>query len=261
MKRMENLVTVVTAGGQPISRGIAVRYAAEGARVYIVDCDCEAGEAAAMEAGSNARFLEADICQRQAARKVMDAVGEEHGRIDALVIGGEDAPGADSWAPLESKTAEDFNRALANDVYGALWALQAALPWMQTRGGSIITLFSPFGEYASRYVGEHMTARWGLLGLARTAGHEWGRYQIRVNTLVPLADTPAFRSYRERDLAAVEQRVQQTALKRVGDPVRDIGGAAVFLATDDTRFLTGQIVYADGGSFMTTPVFEPVWTA
>jgi 3-oxoacyl-[acyl-carrier protein] reductase len=257
MRRLEGKIAVVTSGGQPIAAGIAVRFAQEGATVVILDGDGVAG--ARVAAGGDVQFLAAASDDKAALTAAIAEVGERYGRIDALVVGGEDAPGPDRWAPLEQKTDADFAQCLGSDVYGALWAMQAAFPYMKENGGSIICVFSPFGEYASQHVGDHMAGRWGAVGLARTAAHEWGRHQIRVHTLVPMADTPAFRTYRERDPEAVDARIQDTALKRIGDPVRDIGGAAVFLASDDTRFLTGQMVYADGGDFMTAPVFEPVW--
>jgi NAD(P)-dependent dehydrogenase (short-subunit alcohol dehydrogenase family) len=258
MNRMSGKLAVITAGGQAIARGIAARFAEEGATVIVVDRDAEAGHQTVAQAGRDTHFLEADIRDRAAIAGALSEVGRQYGRIDALVIGGEDAPPPESWNPLESKTEAELDQALRNDVHGTLWTLQAALPWMRERGGAVLMLFSPFGQYASRFIGEHMAGRWGALGLARSAGHEWGRYQIRVNTLVPLADTPVFREYRRRHPEAVDQRLRHTALKRAGDPVRDIGGAAVFLCTDDTRFVTGQVVYADGGGFMTTPVFEPL---
>lgn len=261
MSRLQGKIAVVTSGGQPIAAGIATRFAQEGAVVVILDGDEAAGRHTVGEAGAGVEFMFAASDDKAALSDAIARVGKRYGRIDALVVGGEDAPGPDAWAPLEQKSDADFARHLGSDVYGALWAMQAAFPFMKAEGGSMICIFSPFGEYASQHVGDHMTARWAAVGLARTAAHEWGRHQIRVHTLVPMADTPAYRAYRERDPDAVDARVQDTALKRIGDPVRDIGGAAVFLASDDTRFLTGQMVYADGGDFMTAPVFEPVWDA
>ncbi len=259
MNRLEGKIAVVTAGGQAIAAGIATRFAREGAKVVVLDGDEAVGRRTVEAAGANAEFAKAAVDDKAALTAAIAEAGRRHGRIDILVVGGEDAPGPETWSPLEEKTDADFARSLGADVYGALWAMQGVFPFMKDGGGSIICIFSPFGEYASRHVGDHMAGRWGAIGLARTAAHEWGRHQIRVHTLTPLADTPAFQAYRERDSANVDARVQDTALKRMGDPVEDIGGAAVFLASDDTRFLTGQMVYADGGDFMTTPVFEPVW--
>jgi len=261
MDRLKNMVAVVTAGGQPIAAGIAIRFAQEGAIVVVVDGDEAAGQATVKAAGGRAEFIKATVDDKAQITAAIKAAGDRHGRIDTLVVGGEDAPGPDRWAPFEEKTDADLAAALNQDVWGAFWSMQAAFPYMKAKGGSIICIFSPFGEYASQHVSDHLAGRFGTIGLVRSAAHEWGRHQIRVHSLTPLADTPAFRAYRERDPQVVDGRVRDTALQRMGDPIRDIGGAAVFLASDDTRFLTGQMVYADGGECLTAPVFEPVWDA
>ena len=98
-----------------------------------------------------------------------------------------------------------------------------------------------------------------MFGLARSIANEWGRYQIRANVLVPLADTSGYQTYRSRGADLVDWRLSKTPMRRAGDPVKDIGGAAVFLASDDTRYVTAQVVYADGGAFLSTPVIEAVW--
>lgn len=93
-------------------------------------------------------------------------------------------------------------------------------------------------------------------GLARSLAAEWGQYQIRVNTLVPSARTPGFDAYRARNPQVVDWNVSKTPMQRVGDPVRDVGGAAVFLASSDSQYLTGSMIFADGGAFLTAPVVD-----
>ena len=189
----------------------------------------------------------------------VENVGRKHGRIDVMILGGEDLPDAGHWKPLEEKRDEEFSASLNRDIWGSLSALRAALPYMRELGESIIFMFSPFGQYSSRHIGDQMASRWGALGVARTVANEWGRFGIRANILVPLADTPGFRAYRLRGPEEVDWRISVTPMQRVGDPVKDIGGAALFLASDDTRYVTAQVVYADGGSFLSTPVVEAVW--
>ena len=263
MGRLQGKVAVITAGGQTIGRGIAMYFAKEGAKIVIVDGDQRAGETIVAELNAlpaSAVFLCADLGVKTQAAQAIATAAAAFGRIDILIIGAEEEP--QSWQPLESKSDAALDQALGNDVHGALWTMQAAFPHLRDAGGgAIVMLFSNFGECASRFVGEHMAARWGALGLARTAGHEWGRYQIRVNTLVTFADTPAYRAYRDQHKELSERRLQGTAMQRAGDPELDIGGAALFLASDDCRYVTGQVLYADGGQFMTAPVFEPVFEA
>jgi NAD(P)-dependent dehydrogenase (short-subunit alcohol dehydrogenase family) len=88
----------------------------------------------------------------------------------------------------------------------------------------------------------------------RAVAAEWG--PVRANMLVPFADTPGFQAFRARNPAEVDFRISTTAMKRLGDVVKDIGGAAVFLGSDDTQYVTGMMVYADGGAFLIAPAIE-----
>lgn len=257
MGRLQDKVAIINPGGQSISAGIATRFAQEGAKVALLDGDASAGEKTARAIG--AEFTRVDPSNQAALTSAVQRVGEKHGRIDVIVVGGDDMSGAAAWKPVEEMTDTEFKAAMDRDVWGALWTLRAALPYMRQHGASIIFIFSPFGQYASRHVGDQMTSRWGALGLSRTIANEWGRFGIRTNTLVPLANTPGYQAYRARGPQTVDQRLSATPMKRAGDPVKDIGGAALFLASDDTRYLNGQVVHADGGSFLSTPVVEAVW--
>lgn len=257
MGRFDGKVVVVTAGGQAIGAGIATRFVQEGAKVLIFDEDAAAGSQVADAIG--ATFVAANLDDKGSVTAAIDSIGQEHGNIDAMVFGGEDLPDAEHWKPFEEKTDAEFKEALDRDVWCAIWILRAAFPYMRDRGASLIFLFSPFGLFASRNIGDEMTGRWGALGLSRSIANEWGRYQIRANVLAPLVDTPGYQAYRARGPELVDWRVSKSPMRRVGHPVKDIGGAALFLASDDTRYVTGQWVYADGGNFLSVPVVEAVW--
>jgi hypothetical protein len=88
----------------------------------------------------------------------------------------------------------------------------------------------------------------------RAVASEWG--PVRANMLVPFADTPGFRAFRERNPQEVDSRIRMTAMRRIGDPVKDIGGAAVFLGSSDTQFVNGMMVHADGGAHLIAPAIE-----
>ena len=257
MGLLQNAIAVVGSGGQAIGAGIAQRFSQEGARVFIVDNDAIAGQSVAKACGGE--FVKADAMDKDAVAHAMESIGRQHGRIDIMVIGGEDMTGSDQWKSLEEMSDADLKMTVDRDIWGTLWMLKAALPYMRIHGASVICMFSPFGQYASRHIGDQMTGRWGALGLARTAANEWGKYGIRINTLVPLADTPAFQAYRKRGPEFVDARINVTPMRRMGDPVKDIGGAAVFLASNDANYLTGQVIFADGGNFLSSPVIEAVW--
>ena len=257
MGRFDNKIVVISAGAQPLGAGIATRFAQEGAKVMLLDEDTDSGRKFAATIG--ATFVAAKLSDKASLTRAIEGIGKAHGRLDAMVLGAEDIPSADHFKPLEEKTDADFKQALDRDVWGALWLSKAAFPFMKTNGASLIFMFSPFGQFASRNIGDDITGHWGALGLSRNIANEWGRYQIRANVLIPLANTPGFQAYRARGEQLVDWRLSKTPMKRTGDPVRDIGGAALFLASDDTRYVTGQWVYADGGSFLCAPVAEAHW--
>jgi NAD(P)-dependent dehydrogenase (short-subunit alcohol dehydrogenase family) len=106
-------------------------------------------------------------------------------------------------------------------------------------------------------MGAYNTAAWALVGLTRTAAVDWGQYQIATNLLLPLADTPEYRGYHARRAKLLDLLVTQIPLGRVGDPIEDVGGAAVFLASDAVNFVNGEIVYGDGGEHTAGPVLNP----
>ena len=132
---------------------------------------------------------------------------------------------------------------------------------MQARGGgSIIALGSTYGFYTQRYIADYKAAKAALYGLVLSAAHEWGPFGIRANLLETAADTEEFRAFRSCREHEVATRLALLPLRRMGDIERDIGGAALFLASDDSRYLTGEVVHADGGEHLSVPVFEPETT-
>ena len=142
--------------------------------------------------------------------------------------------------------------------YESLWMMQAVFPVMrQGGGGSIIALGSTYGHFTQRFIADYKAAKEAVKGLVLSAAQEWGPYNIRVNILEAALDSTEFQNYKAGHKARVDDAIAIVPMRRMGDPVRDIGGAAVFLASDDSRYLTGEIVHADGGEHLSAPVFEP----
>jgi NAD(P)-dependent dehydrogenase (short-subunit alcohol dehydrogenase family) len=207
-------------GGDEIGRGIAKRFTREGARVSITD----------------------------------EADGAVPGALDILVI---NLLGAPHLAPLEEQSEAAFSVAMQR-VAETARAMRSALPELQRRGGRIVLIGHRYGETVSEGIGAYSAAAFALVGLMRTAAVEWGKYGITTNLLLPFADTAEFRAAREKRPKIIELMVSQTPLKRAGDLVEDIGGVAVFLASEDAAFVNGQIVYADGGQHVAGPVLNPI---
>jgi NAD(P)-dependent dehydrogenase (short-subunit alcohol dehydrogenase family) len=242
--------TALIFGADEITSGIATRYLQEGASVRVVDTDA----ALAGFAAGAGQFPVASRKPALIAAAVRQALGDAN--LDILVIGGGDLPTEAQWQAIDAVDPATIAAGTDRETAAALAAVQAAGPALKENGGAIVFLFNPASLYSEGGWGDAAMLHHAKRGLARTLASEWGQYQIRVNTLAPLARTSAFEAYRARNSQEVDWRISKVAMQRVGDPVKDIGGAAVFLASDDTRYLTGSIIFADGGNFLTTPVIE-----
>jgi NAD(P)-dependent dehydrogenase (short-subunit alcohol dehydrogenase family) len=211
--------TALIVGGDEIGRGIAKRFTRAGAAVSVSD----------------------DLTSAAAG--------------DVLVV---NTLGAPAIGALEAQTEASFDAALAR-VSQAATLMRAALPAMRERsGGRVILVGHRYGETVSDGIGPYNAAAYALLGLARTAAVEWGKYGVTTNVLLPFADTAELRAAHERRAKIIDLFIGQTALGRAGDPVEDIGGAALFLASADGAFVNGQVIYADGGQHIAAPVLSPV---
>lgn len=259
MDQLKGKVAVVTGAAGSIGRGIAIRFAREGAKVGLIDTDAAKGSDLVRQietAGGTAQFFQADVTAENDAKRAIDGAVKAYGRIDVLANSNwAQAP----WKPLAEKAAADFTGAINRNLFGALYSMRGAYPHMKQQGGGrIINVGSPYGATTFNNVTDAITADWALQGLTRATAVEWAISNILVNFLSPaLVDIPEFQAFRATDPAYIDRVLAQTALKRLGDPIEDIGGAAMFLASDEACFVTGHPVYADGGQFISSAVFAP----
>ena len=143
-------------------------------------------------------------------------------------------------------------------VRATLAAMRSALPALRASGrGRVLLVGHRYGESVSEALGAYNAAAWSLVGLARTAAVEWGQYQITTNVLIPLASTVEFEAARSKRPAIIDRFVGQLPLRRVGDPVEDVGGAAALMACDAMCFVNGEVIHADGGQHVAGPVLNP----
>lgn len=259
MGQIEGQVAIVTGGGTGIGEAIAQRFGREGATVLAVDADRAAAErvaAAITKAGGKAAAIQGDVAKDSVARTIADEALKTHGRIDILVNA--QFP-ISAWATLDEKPATDFETILSATVGGAVRAMQAVYPQMKKQGsGRIVNVGSLYGATANEGVSDAVTADGALANLSRAVGVEWARHGILVNYLqAAMPDIPAFQKYRREKGAIVDHLIANTPMQRVADPIEDIGGAAMFLVSDEACFLVGQKIFADGGQHLTAAVFEP----
>jgi NAD(P)-dependent dehydrogenase (short-subunit alcohol dehydrogenase family) len=253
--RLRDKVVLVTGGAAGVGRGIARRLVREGAQVVIADRDRDAGTKIASEFGEEfgqpAHFIQVNVGYENQVVQMMGEVDAAHGRLDVLV---NNAQGFNGVAPLVQKTTGEFDYSLRTGFYSSFWAMRAAVPLMRRAGGgSIINLVSLDGESGEPLVADYDVAKEAIRGLSKVAARELGQYQIRVNNIAPMAETlPMARS--DGQWPGFRDRLRRACpLGRIGDPEEDIGGVALFLASDDSRYVTGMTIFADGGLFLSPP--------
>ena len=256
---LKGRVAAISGATGSIGRGIAMRFARAGAELALIDHDAAEGATLARKiaaTGGKCRFIQADFAARGEAQRAIDEAAAAFGRLDILVNSNWSRT---PWRPLLEKDEEDFRAALELGLFGALRSMRAAVPHMRkVGGGRIINIAAPYGHTSLVNIADAVTVGYSLQGLTRAAAAEWGQYQILTNLLVPsLVDIPEFQQYRAQNPAYVDALIGMMPLRRLGDPIEDIGGAALLLACDEGCFITGHPIYADGGQFMNPATFKP----
>ena len=170
---------------------------------------------------------------------------QSFGTVDALV---NNAWGGGKVSRLEDKTDELMQHGLDVAYFGSFWAMQAAFPVMKQRGGSIINLCSLNGVNAHMGTADYNGAKEALRALTRTAAREWAPYGIRANAVCPGAKSAAFKQMAAKHPELEAMADAANPMGRLGDPETDIAPVISFLASDDSRYLTGNTLFVDGGS-------------
>lgn len=252
MRRLGNKVAIVTGGGQGIGKGVARALAADGARVVIANRSADAGEAVAAEIerdfgdhGARALYVRTDVSEQESVRALVETTVGELGGIDILV---NNATPTGSLSRFEYMDNAAMEQHLRVNYYGCLWTMQAAFPYMKAKGwGRIINMASLNGVNAHKYSVMYNGSKEALRTLTRTAAVEWGRYGITCNVLCPAAATPPWEMFKRLSPRTAKGLVMAMPLQRMGTAEEDIGPVTVFLASDASRYVTGNTIHADGG--------------
>jgi NAD(P)-dependent dehydrogenase (short-subunit alcohol dehydrogenase family) len=251
MGRLEGKRTVVTGGGKGIGRGIVRRFAKEGASVLLAEIDEGAGKEAADElagAGHDVVFRLCDVGDREQITAVVADAVERWGRLDVLV---NNAIGLSPNVLLEDKTDDMLEGVLRSGLWATWWSMKAAFPTMRDQGGGrIINFYSIDAETGAWLHGDYNATKDAIRGLTRSAAAEWARFDILVNAIAPAAKGTVFEQLSSAIPGFAEGAAAMNPLGRVGDPEEDIAPVAVFLASDDARYVTGETIHVDGGQHL-----------
>ena len=242
--RFKDTTVVVTGAAQGLGEAYARALAAEGANVVVADVNAEAGEQVAKQIasdGGSAMFVSCDVSSAESAAALVEQVEAAYGGIDGLVNNAA-IYGSMQFDLLISVDWDYYKKFMGVNMDGALVMTRAVYPSMQKRGGGAIVNQSSTGAYL--YSGFYGLAKVGINGLTQQLAHELGGMGIRVNAIAPgPTDTEATRTQAGD---AAKEMVKNLALKRMGK-VEDMVGACLFLLSEESAWVTGQILAVDGG--------------
>jgi 2-hydroxycyclohexanecarboxyl-CoA dehydrogenase len=259
MARLSGKVAIVTGGGRGIGRGIAKAFAAEGAKVIVASRSLGTVEGVVGEiraAGGTALGLTVNVGDRAAVFDMVARSVEVYGPVDILAnnaqgFGPSSKPApAPVMQPLESFDEDEWEHTFRTGVQATLWGMKAVFPHMRDRGGKIINFASEFGIVGFAGAAAYNSNKEAIRGLSRTAAREWGQYGININVITPMVRTDALEAFERADPDGMKAMIQQIPMRRFGDPQRDAGPLAVFLASAESDYLTGMNLMLDGGHCM-----------
>jgi 3-hydroxybutyrate dehydrogenase len=255
--RLSGRIALITGASRGIGRAIALRYAEEGADLFLTASGHgPLDETRALAEALGARVLThaADVSDRAAVQAMVDAALSAFGGIDVLV----NNAGVYKAARLVDYTPEDFDRIMQVNVYGAFHVMQLLLRHMQARGrGKVVNIASTAGKWGSMNQSAYNASKHALVGLTRCAALEMGAHGINVNAICPgFVQTDMIEGFRAHaDILGVpfekvmEGGLSRVPLKRFLQP-REIADLAVYLASAESDGMTGQTLLLDGGMLM-----------
>jgi 2-hydroxycyclohexanecarboxyl-CoA dehydrogenase len=259
MGRLDGKVAIVTGAGRGIGRAIALAYAAEGASVVVASRSQNTiDEVVALitKDGGTAIGIACDVGDRAQVDAMVAAAVSRFGAVDILVnnaqgLGTAAKPqGSPGYVALESFPEDIWDYTFQTGIKGTLYGMQAVFPHMRERGGKILNFGSGNGIGAMKGTAAYNATKEAIRSLTRTAAAEWGKHGIRVNVIIPTIVTDSARDFLDQRPGLEEKLVAQIPLRRMGDVDRDIGPVAVFLASSDSDFITGQTIHVDGGQIL-----------
>lgn len=246
-KRLERKVAVVTGASKGIGSAIAKHLAAEGASVVVNYATSQEGAdrvvAEIVAAGGAATAVQADVSREADVERLFEAAKESYGRLDVLV----NNAGVFAFVPLEEITADEFYRQFNLNVLGLILASKKAASLFDDAGGSIVNLSSGVVAIAPAGSTIYTATKASVDAVTRTLAKELGPRKIRVNAISPgMVETEGAHAAGFIGSDFHHGAVAQTPLGRIGQP-DDIGPVAVFLASDESGWVTGQVLNVSGG--------------
>ena len=241
MGRLDGKVAIVTGAARGQGAAEVRRFAAEGAKVMATDVRAEAGEALAAEVGDSVAFVRHDVADEAAWEGVVATALDRFGGVHVLV----NNAGIGHTARFAKHSLDDYERVIAVNQVGVFLGMRAVIaPMSAGGGGSIVNVSSGAGLRATKYMIAYAASKYAVTGMTAAGALELARDKIRVNSIHPgVIDTPMLTDFGDTDSDAL---VKGTPLRRMGTP-EEIANVALFLASDESSYMTGAHVVVDGG--------------
>lgn len=265
MGLLSDKVAVITGGISGLGRASALRYAAEGARVVVADINAERGTNAAAEmsaGGAPIEFIQVDVTSEQSQQALFDDVVSRYGQVDTvLAAAGVSSSGYISGEVSEveadpeermfhNRLLEDWEKVMAVNVTGVMLTNQIAIRHMLAKGnaGSIVNIASIAGRRPLPGASDYCVSKAAVIMLTQTVATEYSTSNIRVNAIGPgFIETPMTANIRQSP-EWMETVMQMTPMQRMGQ-ANEIASTALFLASDESSYFTGQTLFPNGGMF------------
>jgi NAD(P)-dependent dehydrogenase (short-subunit alcohol dehydrogenase family) len=244
---LNETVTLITGAGSGNGRGIAIGMAEAGSRMVVTDVNAQTAEETAemiRAAGGQAIAAEVDVTSRDSVDAMVAAAMKEFGQIDTLI----NNAGVANRDPFLEVSEAEFDRVYSVNVKGPLLCTQAVAPVMilAGRGGSIINVASTSTELVSKNMGAYATSKGALKVLTKVMAVELGEHNIRANGICPGFTPTGLNEKKSANPELVQRELDRVVLKRVGTP-QDYIGACTFLASKQSSWMTGALMFIDGG--------------
>jgi 3alpha(or 20beta)-hydroxysteroid dehydrogenase len=237
MNRVLDKVAVISGGARGMGAEEAKLFAAEGAKVILGDLRDDEGEARAKALGENVKFVHLDVTNQDDWENAVKFAEQEFGRINILV----NNAGITNYGAFEEYSLEMFKQVIDVNLFGGFNGMKAVAASMKASGGgSIVNISSVAGITGYPFVMGYTASKWAVRGMSKSAALELGKYNIRVNSIYP----GQIRTPMSADGEGL--KTSHIALKRIGGQI-EVAMAVLFLASDESSFITGTELIVDGG--------------
>ena len=250
----EGKVAIITGGGKAksIGYGIAVAYAKEGANLVITGRNeqklLDAKEELEKLYGIKVLAQQADVNpgdeSEETVKRVVQNTIDTFGRIDVLI---NNAQASASGVPLCDQTKEQFDLGIYSGLYATFYYMRECYPHLKKTEGSVINFASGAGLFGNVGQCSYAAAKEAIRGLSRVAASEWGKDNINVNIVCPLAMTSQLENFKQAYPEAYEKNLKAVPMGRFGDPEKDIGRVCVMLGSPDFKYMSGETLTLVGG--------------